>query len=171
MTTETTTYRYRTQRYVAIDEAEALRLAGIDKTPVDKIERTEASPVHVKSSDWVLWSDGRITTAIGLPQNCRPQSLTADAADLISSVRGSDSPAPAFGWGPLTQVDKVVGKRLVEAGGARGAYAAETVQQWTVRMLDGSVVEWWLYTVGYFEGYAFELYASREELEAALLDE
>lgn len=159
--------RYKTKWYVTTDLSEARRLAEIEGTHLDQIETTPATPKHVDHRNhWALWSDGRITTSIGLDDGLRPVSLSTDAARLISSVWGSDSGRPAVGWDLLTQIAEIVSSRTVEEGRGPGSYQGPTIQHLRVRLVDGRRTDLWVYSVGYFEGYAFEIYPTRRDLDA-----
>jgi len=155
--------RYQTRHYVTTDEMEARRLAEIDGTRLDQIRMTcNVEPLHVTSS-WILWSDG-FTTGIGakLPPG---GSLSKDAEDLVSKVRGGDGEARC-GLARLTQVAAVERTTPVSIGPSRGYYHRETVEKLTVRWTDGTPGELYTFSVGYFEGYEFSVYATLEELLA-----
>lgn len=151
--------------YVALDAAQAERLS---KVAGYAITTTPATVVH-GTSTWALWSDGSITTAIGLPQWAREiNSLSADAASLISAVRGSDSGAPRVGWNALLSVIEVLSQETVESGLSIGHYAKPQIQRMRVRLKNGETPTWWLFTEGYEEGYVYELHPSRESLMRAI---
>jgi hypothetical protein len=100
--------RYLTRRYVAVDWDEAVRLAGLDQTPIAEIRYTaEAELIH-RTEWWAWWSDGLLTIAIGLPESLNPQGLSPDAVELISSVWASNSPQPECGWSLLAQVRRIL---------------------------------------------------------------
>jgi hypothetical protein len=100
--------RYLTRRYVAVDRDEAVRLAGLDHTPIEEIRyAAEAELIH-RTEWWAWWSDELLTIAIGLPESLQPQGLSSDAVDLISSVWASNSPQPECGWSLLAQVRRIL---------------------------------------------------------------
>lgn len=152
--------------YVALDRHEAERLAAIDGKSLRVDESVEV--VHAREGDWALWSDGLITTAIGLPRwAVQTRSLSTDAHDLISACRGSDSGAPSVGYAALIAVEQIERHETLSVGQSRGCYARATVERLTTRLRDGSQRNFYTYSAGYCEGYAFEVYGSFEELRAA----
>ncbi len=158
--------RYKTRWYVTTDPGEAARLAEIDHTPAGEIEVTHnVEPVHVQG--WILWSDNQFTTGIGsgLP---RGGNLTPDAAKLISLCRASDTGSVEGGLISLTQVKRIVAEAEIECGPSRGHYAPESITRLDIEWLDGSEHPLYQYSVGYFEGYAYDLYQSLEALRTAL---
>lgn len=159
--------RFLTRDYAAVEEDEARRLVEIDKGGIEVSPDVEL--IHVGAGDnWALWSDGRITTAIGLPRHCRlAKGLSKDASRLIGDARGSDSGAPKEigGYAFLSQVAEITSEETVARGGDRGRYARETLTKIGLKMLDGSHTSIVVFTVGYSEGYAWEAYPSVEAFE------
>jgi len=149
--------RYLTRRYATLDRAEAERLAAIDGTPVTAIVVADAEPVAASGS-WAWWSDGRLTTAIGLPRwTERLDGLSADARKLIGLAYGSDSGCPSVGWSALASVAEIVSTNTIETGPPTGVYARAKVETMTVRLTDGTVVKWLVNSSGHYEGYAYEI--------------
>lgn len=162
--------RYVTRHYCCADEAEALRLAEIDKTPVDLIQVTrglELLHVHPGISGWALWSDGMIT---GICNNFpSASSLSPDAVKLISTARGADGGGMIEGGLiRLADVEAVEDKVTVMVGPPRGHYARKTVERLRVRWRSGEVGELYTFSVGYSEGYEFGVYGTMESLLADL---
>jgi hypothetical protein len=56
---------------------------------------------------WAWWSDERLTTAVGLPDDLRPETLSSDAAALIFEVWIGNLIAPQCGWALLANVKYV----------------------------------------------------------------
>jgi hypothetical protein len=100
--------RYLTRRYVALRWVEATRLASLDHTPLAAIRYAATAELLHRTEWWAWWSDGLLTTAIGLPESLNPQGLSPDAVELISDVWASESPQPECGWAMLAQVQHVL---------------------------------------------------------------
>lgn len=154
--------RYLTQRYVAVTRDQAERLALIDGSAriveTHGVELVHATNLNAASC-WAFWSDGAITTSIGLPAELKERrGLSAAAAELIDSVRGSDSGSPrvAGGYATLAAVQDVA-RDEVFVGESRGVYARQRVERLTARLSDGSQRTMLLTSGGYSEGYAYEL--------------
>lgn len=161
--------RYETSWYVSILPAEAQQDAEIDHTPPEKIRVTEGIRLIHNTGSWALWSDHRITTAIGLkiPSG---GPLTKDAESLISTVRGADGGSvhlPGGIWA-LTQIQQTRHLRDFAVGPNRGLYARERIEELAVEWLNGTTSRLYVTTAGYFEGYAYDIYGSLEEVRAAL---
>jgi hypothetical protein len=148
--------RYLTSWYACLDRREAERLAAINGS---EIQVADAEIVHA-TGEWALWSDGRITTAIGLPRwATRVRTLAPAAERLISTCRGSDSGAPqiAGGYLALAAVVEVIEEQPIDVGESRGVYARDTTRRLRLRLRDGSERTIYERSAGYFEGYAYEL--------------
>lgn len=164
--------RYKTRWYVTTDEDEALRLARVDGTPAEEIEVAEnVHPVHVESeyADWALWSDGVFTTAIGLPKSMKSvQLLSPDAASIITNSRGSDTPATRDTLLFVSKIDRIV--RQVPWGKApsRAPYASLEVDEVVARMKSGERKKFYIISMGYPEGYYYEICFSMDEVTEAL---
>ncbi|MEO0537706.1 MAG: hypothetical protein AAF215_28070 [Cyanobacteria bacterium P01_A01_bin.123] len=99
--------RYLTSRYAAVSWAEAVRLAKLDLTELGKIHYTPDVELIHRTDWWAWWSDQRLTPAIGLPEELRPQGLSVDAEDLITDVWASGL-VPTCGWTMLAKVQQVI---------------------------------------------------------------
>lgn len=120
--------RYLTNWYCCTTEEEALRLAGIDNTPVEKIRLTkDVEPVHI-TEGWIFWSDGKFSTGIGNKIQTGG-SLSEDAVRLIGVLRGSDSGEVEGGLVRMTKLDKILSKKTVSGGASRGLYSSRTVEK------------------------------------------
>ena len=156
--------RYLTNWYCCTTEEEALRLAGIDNTPVEKIRLTkDVEPVHI-AEGWIFWSDGKFSTGIG-NKILTGGSLSEDAVRSIGVLRGSDSGEVEGGLVRMTKLDKILSKKTVSGGASRGLYSSRTVEKLEVRWTDGSQGVLFSFSVGYFEGYVFDIFNSLEALE------
>ena len=119
---------------------------------------SEATILHA-TGDWAFWSDGRFSTAIGLPVwATQIRSLAPAAVDLISASRGSDSGPPTAigGYKALADVVACV-ESTVAVGPPRGHYHRATLERLDLTMRDGSTRTIYRYTMGYCEGYVYEL--------------
>lgn len=150
--------RYQTRDYVAVTREEAERLMLVDHTPPNELRVTDGvDVVHCQGVSWVLWSDGRITTGIGLSEDVqRCKSLSESVARLVSEIRGSDSGCPACGWGPILAAKDV---RAVEVsrGIGHSYYAAPKLLRLELLPGAGDLRVLYALTAGYPEGYAFEV--------------
>lgn len=99
--------RYLTRQYAAISWAEAVRLAQLDLTELGKIRHTPDVELVHRTDWWAWWSDQKLTPAIGLPEELRPQGLSSDAEDLITDVWASGG-VPECGWAILAGVQQVI---------------------------------------------------------------
>lgn len=97
-----------TGRYVAVDWAEAIRLAQLDGTAVGDIRCQQDIELLHRTDWWAIWSDGRLTTAIGLPEDLCPEGLSGDAIALIDEVWIGGAIAPQCGWALLGSVEKIL---------------------------------------------------------------
>ena len=142
-------HRYVTRANVAINRAEAERLANLDGTPASQIEYTanvEVIHIHIELDykthcslcTWVWWSDGRITTANGLPANLRVSNLSKAAVELITLAVESDSLSrrPNCGWRTLANIKQIRQRKLLAVG--KDMYQSETLEQLSVEYLDGN---------------------------------
>jgi len=160
--------RYLTRWYATTSHDEAVRLMALDHTPAAELRVThDVEPVHVATQGWVYWSDGRFTTSTGsnLP---RGGSLSRDAVQLISLVRGSDGGHVDGGVQRLVRVADIIATETVELGEHRGHYRRPTIEKLTVRWADGSEGTLYTYSEGYFEGYSYDIYDSPESLQKAI---
>ncbi|MEM9217091.1 MAG: hypothetical protein AAGD25_22445 [Cyanobacteria bacterium P01_F01_bin.150] len=107
--------RYQTRRYVAISWVDATRLARIDGTPLDDVlEFPDARLLH-PTEWWAYWSDGQLTTAIGLSEEWQVQNLSVATESLMSQVWMSKSRwlacashvSPQCGWAILADIQDV----------------------------------------------------------------
>jgi hypothetical protein len=149
--------RYLTKRYVAVDWDEAVRLARLDQTPIQEIRyAAEAELIH-RTEWWAWWSDGLLTTAIGLSEFLNPQGLSADAVELISSVWASNSPQPECGWSLLAQVRQIL---TLERGSVAASYPTDNSSGWEhliVELCDGQYVTLYRLYVGDEDGYLCQI--------------
>lgn len=153
--------------YVALDRHEAERLLKVQGN--GKIQVDEVDLVHAQNG-WAVWSDGRVTTGIGLPAWTRSiKGLSDAAAGMVSAIRGSDSGSPSVGWKAVLNVEQIIEETTELLGpGSGGHYAKPRAIRTVVALKGGEKVTWWIYTEGYSEGYAFEIYPSKSELLKSL---
>jgi hypothetical protein len=128
--------RYLTHRYAAISWEEAVRLAHIDRTPLQNISRTAQVELLHRTEVWAWWSDQQLTSAIGLPQQLQPQNLSPDAAQLIDEVWCSDSSSPTCGWRTLAQVSRILKRQVLSVGEFRGEFRPATWEWLAVEFCD-----------------------------------
>ncbi|MBE9138929.1 hypothetical protein IQ254_17305 [Nodosilinea sp. LEGE 07088] len=149
--------RFLTRRYVAVTGAEAIRLAGLDGTPWAEIRHDGDVQLLHRKEWWAWWSDGQLTTAIGLPESLCPQSLSPDAIALISEVWESNAMAPHCGWATLAQVEEVLSRERQLQPESTGAYQWVTLEVLTVRFTDDSEGVFHCWYRGYDEGFECQI--------------
>jgi hypothetical protein len=121
----------------------------------------------------VLWSDGRRSPAWDLPDEVRAaaRTLPRAASSLLCAVWGSDGGSFADVGGALvvarvTECTATV--VLADPRRTRGGYQSPEVKQLNVELDDGSRVTWYAASVGYSEGYLYELCSTLDAARAAL---
>ena len=128
--------RFLTRHYCTIDREEAERLARLDGGPVVE---ADAAILHA-TGEWAFWSDGKFTTAIGLPTWAqKTRSLPDTAVTLITEARGSDSGEPKAigGYAALARVASYT-ETPVSVGPSRGHYHRATVTRLDCVLVDGT---------------------------------
>lgn len=106
--------RYITKRYAAICWIEAVRLATLDGTPFSNIQCNSNVELVHRTDWWAWWSDKRLTTAIGLPEDLCPRGLSADAAALIFQVWSTPLFSPQCGWALLAKVKSIEQREVID---------------------------------------------------------
>ena len=97
-----------TRRYVATCWVDALRLAQLDSTALENIKHSSGLELRYRTDWWAIWSDNCLTTAIGLPEDFRPEGLSADAIALIDEVWIGGASTPQCGWPLLARVEQIL---------------------------------------------------------------
>jgi hypothetical protein len=77
--------RYLNRRYIAVSWDEAVRLAGLDQTPIEEIRYSADAELIHRIEWWAWWSDELLTMTIGLPESLQPQGLSSDAVDELGN--------------------------------------------------------------------------------------
>ena len=129
--------RFLTRRYVAVTWTEALRLAALDQTPWSEIRQAEEVQLLHREEWWAWWSDEQLTTAIGLPESLCPETLSTDAAALITEVFESYGGTPDCGWETLARVEQVLSRERQPRTENTGGYDWITLELVTVGFTDG----------------------------------
>jgi len=159
--------RYQTRRYVAVSWAEARRLAQLDGTPFDEIRHVADVELIHRTDWWAWWSDERLTTAIGVPEDLRPSGLSADAEELITDAWASDSASPQCGWAVLVQIQRIVNQELISVSLQVERNRLITWERLTITFQDGQQSVLYRVWTGYEDGYLFDI---RIELPEGLID-
>ena len=160
--------RYETKWYTTTDPIEAQRLAKIDKT--DHILVTEnVRPVHVTDS-WAYWSDRTFTSSIGMGRDDRSiKSLSSAAVMFIDSLWGSDSPKSQKMLNNLAKIEEILSEKPIACGlFGGGPYAPPTIMNHNVMLTDGTRKEFSSLSMGYPEGYLFEVATDKQKLLSAV---
>ena len=169
--------RYLAGWYVCLDRQEAERLALVTAMRTDRpltdeeraaviaeITVTEGVEIVHGTEAWALWSDGALTKGAGLPRWTHSlRRLPKAVAAEISAIVDSDSGAPEGGWQTLLEVAEITDRERVGRGAGRGPYAARRAEHLTCRLRNGGERHLWVETVGYFEGYQYEVTLSPPE--------
>jgi len=149
-----------TNWYVATSRKEAERLAGIDHTPLDKIKCSPNTEPLCVDWAWSYWSDGKFSGRSFSSENGEPEPekcpISKDAKMFISGYFGSDGGDVEGGLNSLVTIDEIVSKREEIIGGG-GYYAADRIEIYDVRHKDGKKETLYIRTVGYPEGYWFDI--------------
>ncbi|PSB23145.1 hypothetical protein C7B61_11600 [filamentous cyanobacterium CCP1] len=149
--------RYLTRRYVAVDWDEAVRLAGLDQTPIAEIRYTADAELIHRTEWWAWWSDELLTIAIGLPESLNPQGLSTDAVELMSDVWGSDSPQPQCGWRTLAKIQSILYREPLSVTTDLRNSQFATCECLIVEFFDGNQRSLYRLWAGYNEGYWCEI--------------
>jgi hypothetical protein len=104
--------RYVTLRRVTVSWDAAVRFALREGLPLEKIRCAPDAELLHRTDWWAWWSDERLTGAIGIPEELRPVSLTADAEQLIDEFWWGSPTIPACGWRLLAQVKLVLDRQI-----------------------------------------------------------
>ena len=102
-----------TKRYVAVCWTEVVRLASLDGTSLKDVRCASNVALLHRTDWWAWWSDERLTTAIGLPDDLWPEQLSPDAAALIFEVWSGGIIAPQCGWAVLANVKSIAGREII----------------------------------------------------------
>jgi len=159
--------RYITNWYVTVDADEANRLCEIDHTAPERLRVTEGVQV-IHNRGFAAWSDGKITKTISGAPNF--YGIAPCASKIINDLRGSDTGEANLpgGMGRLMQIVEIGEWKSLAKGGDRGVYAAAEVEWTEVVYTDETRQTLYSYSEGYFEGYAFDVYANLNEAMARL---
>ena len=126
-----------TRRYVAISWPEAIRLANLDGTPPHIIRCTYNTKLIHRTDWWALWEDERLTTAIGLPEELRPEKLSTDSESLIFDVWTGGLLSPQCGWSTLAKVESLISSKTIRADLVQSNTATSTWEKITLLFTDG----------------------------------
>ena len=142
--------RYITKRYVAVCWAEAVRLAKIDDTLLSDIRHHPNVDLLHQTDWWAWWSDEYLTTAIGLPEEHRPENLSEAAVDLIYDVWESFAREPQCGWRRLATIKRVVACEMIFAANEHEDIFFLMCEKLTVKFEEGT--QGFLYRYRYCQG-------------------
>lgn len=127
-------------------------------------EEFHGNILHLKggiSSSFALLDDYRIVCPIGLWEPIT--GISDDAESLIKEAFGSDTGQPMVGWKSLANVDTVLERKTVREVKTR-YFQGQTLEKVTYRNRGGNIQSFWVFSVGYSEGYAFEIANSLDDL-------
>ncbi len=154
--------RYVTNRYTTTTQVDADRLAKLDHCPSDQIKFTPGvEPVHT-GDGWTLWSDGKFTFKVySVPE--KRSSLSKDAASIISAIKGADCGSVYLegGYSLIARIATInKEEKLIYAGTKPGGYAGQSITRFFVTLDDGTLLTFYVRSVGYSEGYQYDVYAT-----------
>lgn len=129
--------RYMTGRYVAISWTDAVRLVQLDGTTLERIKHRRNVELLHRTDWWAWWSDERMTTAIGLPDELRPDQLSTDAESLISDVWESWQIRPQCGWITLANVTRISKREFLQTSGSASGSVLSQWEKLTVLFRSG----------------------------------
>lgn len=121
-----------TKRYVAVSWSEAVRLATLDGTPLSNIRCTYDVELIHRTDWWAWWEDEHLTTALVLPEDLRPEYLSADSAALIFDVWAGGLSKPQCGWSTLAKVKSVVDREIIQTADMTSDNAASSWEKLTL---------------------------------------
>jgi hypothetical protein len=147
--------RYQTRRYVVVSWPEAIRLARLDGTPPDDIRQSPDVTLLHRTEWWVWWSDERLTTALGLPEELQPRGLSDDAEELISDAWMCDTIVPKDGWRLLAQVKCILSSERSSFKGGGNNFQYATLDKVVVEYQDGSSGAVYKLLMSYIEDYFY----------------
>ena len=131
-------------------------MARIDGTPLDDVlEFPNARLLH-RTEWWAYWSDGPLTTAIGLPEAWEVRILSVAAESLIWQVWMSKSRSPQCGWATLADVQDIVSCELEQIS-LQQPYYPITIQKLVVEFRNGQQGTLYQRIQRYSDGYTCEI--------------
>ena len=156
--------RYQTRKYVAISWVDATRMARIDETPLDDIREFPDARLLHRTEWWAYWSDGQLTTAIGLPEQWELRSLSVAAESLIWQVWMSKSRwlacashvSPQCGWATLADVQDVISCTLEQISLHQSSDPI-IIEQLVVEFRNGQQGTLYQRIQRYSDGYSWEI--------------
>lgn len=128
--------RYLTDNFAAVSLNSASKLAKIFNVPAEQIQVTTNIQLLHRTEWWAWWSDDKLTTAVGLPENVNPSNLTPCAEKLINKICLSASPRPSCGWARLAKIQQIISVERI-AVGASPAPIPETLDRLIVQYVNG----------------------------------
>lgn len=108
--------RYLTDKFVTVSSSSASRLANIFDIPQAQIRVDRGVELLHCTDLWAWWSDDKLTTAIGLPEELKPICLSKDATKLIDRVCYSTQVRPSCGWAKLAKIEKILEEECIARG-------------------------------------------------------
>lgn len=147
--------RYLTDKFAAISLHAANRLAQIFNISFDHIQLTKDVKILHRTDFWAWWSDGRLTTSVGLPEDYEPKSLSPCAEKLIHKICLSASGRPSCGWAKLSKIQQIISTERISVGGGK-----ETLDKLIVEYADGQRETLYaLFSTENTESYFYEISA------------
>lgn len=108
--------RYLTDKFVTVSSSSASKLANIFDIPQAQICVDRGVELLHCTDLWAWWSDDKLTTTIGLPDELRPSCLSKDAVMLIDRVCYSTKVRPSCGWSKLAKIEKILEEECIARG-------------------------------------------------------
>ncbi len=124
--------RYLTDKFAAISLHAANRLAQIFNISSNRVQITKDVKLLHRTDFWAWWSDNKLTTSVGLPEDYEPKNLSPCAEKLIHKVCLSASGRPSCGWAKLSKIQAIVSTECISVGGGK-----ESLDKLIVEYADG----------------------------------
>lgn len=115
----------------------------------------------------ILTENGRVCCSVWHPHiEKRNHGILDGGVDFLKRYSGSDSKSEPMPF--LTQIKdaKFISGSPTES--QPGGYAGPGIETWEITKFDGETCIVWVYSVGYSEGYLFEIFLTKNELNKYL---
>ncbi len=149
--------RYLTDNFVAVSLSSATNLARIFNVPAEQIQVTTNIQLLHRTEWWAWWSDNKLTTTIGLPEDYKPTYLSPCAEKLIHKICLSASGRPSCGWARLAKIQNIISVERI-AVGSSFTPIPETLDRLIVEYTDGQQgVLYALFSAEHTESYFYQV--------------
>ena len=145
--------RYLTDEFAAISLHTANRLAQIFNISSNRVQITKDIKLLHRTDFWAWWSDDKLTTSVGFPEDYKPKGLSPCAEKLIHKVCLSATGRPSCGWAKLARAQQIVSTERIAIGSRK-----ETLDRLVIEYADGQQeVLYALFSAENTETYFYQL--------------